>query len=265
MELHFLGTGAADWPDPGHRVGDGRRFASQLLGQTLLLDCGPMTMGAIDEYQVDVNLLSDIIIGHPHGDHFHFPTICALARRRLPAAVPLRLHLNAIATARAQVPPELQKQLQVMPYQPGDTFTCGQFTCQAVAANHNCDFGEQAAHLLLSHESGVRLFYALDGSWLPSSTWNVLRRQQQPVDAIIWELTCGEVDDWRLGEHCNLAMVEAMTRALRANSQLISSETVLFCSHLARSLCPQHFFFAPLLAGRGYTLAYDNLRCQLGR
>ena len=264
MEIHFLGTGAADWPNPGHEVGDGRRFASVLLGKSLLVDCGPMTMAAIDEFQIDVNLVDNVIIGHPHGDHFHFPTICALASRRSADSVPLRLHLNAVATVRAQVPPELHGRLQVIPYLPGDTFSCGPFACEAVAANHNCDFGEKPAHLLLSHASGTRLFYALDGSWLPSSTWGFLRRQQQPVDAIIWELTCGDTDDWRLSEHCNLAMIKAMTRALRANSQLITPETALFCSHLSRRLCPQHAFFAPWLATQGFTLAYDNLRCNAG-
>lgn len=115
MELHFLGTGAADWPDPGHQVGDGRRFASLLLDKSLLLDCGPMTLAAINEFQVDVNLLSNIIIGHPHGDHFDFQVICALASRRRKDAPPLQLHLNSVACSRAQVPPELCGRLQVIP------------------------------------------------------------------------------------------------------------------------------------------------------
>ncbi|NLF60023.1 MAG: MBL fold metallo-hydrolase, partial [Lentisphaerae bacterium] len=82
MHLLFLGTGAADWPDPGVSVKNGRRFASLLLEQHILVDCGPMTLGAVEEFRVDVNQLTDIIIGHPHGDHFDFRTVCELARRR---------------------------------------------------------------------------------------------------------------------------------------------------------------------------------------
>ena len=71
MRILFLGTGAADWEDPGKHVNGGRRFTSQLLDETILLDCGPMTWEAIEEFGVDVDKLTDIVIGHPHSDHFN--------------------------------------------------------------------------------------------------------------------------------------------------------------------------------------------------
>ncbi len=264
MQLHFLGTGAADWPDPGAYVRSGRRYASMLLDERVLVDCGPMAMGALEEFRVDLNRLTDIIIGHPHGDHFDFRVICELTRRRRRQAGPLRLHLNAIAVARAQTPPELAGRLEVVSYSPGETFTGPGFTCQALAASHNCDDGEKAAHLMMTNAAGDTLFYALDGAWLPASTWGFLRRRPAPLTAIVWDLTCGDSDDWRVSEHCNLAMVKAMTRVLRAHSRAIGPETTLFCSHLARTLCPEQAFFAPLLASQGYTLAYDGMKCTVG-
>ncbi|HPY90765.1 MAG TPA: MBL fold metallo-hydrolase [Lentisphaeria bacterium] len=265
MHLLFLGTGAADWPDPGVSVKNGRRFASLLLEQHILVDCGPMTLGAVEEFRVDVNQLTDIIIGHPHGDHFDFRTVCELARRRQRQLPPLRLHINAVAMSRATPPPELHGRLVTMPYSPGETLICPDLTVQALAANHNCDYGEKAAYLLFTNAAGETLFYALDGAWLPTSTWGFLRRRPEPLTAIIWDLTCGDSDDWRVCEHCNLAMVKAMTRVLRAHSKAIGPETTLFCSHLARALCPEHSFFAPQLASQGYVLAYDGMAITVSR
>ena len=71
MQILFLGTGAADWPNPGPKVGKGRRFSSLLLNQTILIDCGPMALDAIREFDVNVNLITDIVIGHGHGDHIN--------------------------------------------------------------------------------------------------------------------------------------------------------------------------------------------------
>jgi len=217
--------------------------------------------------QIDMmaQALTDIIIGHPHGDHFDFRTVCELARRRQRQLAPLRLHINAVATARAAPPPELLGRLVTVPYSPGETLTCPGLTAQALAANHNCDYGEKAAHLLFTNAAGETLFYALDGAWLPTSTWGFLRRRPEPLTAIIWDLTCGDSDDWRVCEHCNLAMVKAMTRVLRAHSKAIGPETTLFCSHLARVLCPEHAFFAPQLASQGYVLAYDGMAITVSR
>ena len=65
--------------------------------------------------------------------------------------------------------------------------------------------------------------------------------------------------------HDLMAMVKAMTRVLRAHSKAIGPETTLFCSHLARALCPEHSFFAPQLASQGYVLAYDGMAITVSR
>ena len=75
MQILFLGTGAADWPNPGPKVGKGRRFSSLLLNQTILIDCGPMALDAIREFDVNVNLITDIVIGHAHGGQIKIPLI----------------------------------------------------------------------------------------------------------------------------------------------------------------------------------------------
>ncbi len=259
MELLFLGTGAADWPDPGPRVGKGRRFSSLLLNQTLLVDCNAMTPAACDEFAVDVNRLTDIVIGHPHGDHYSPDGLMAVAKRRLPSLPPLTLHLNAPTVAELlEQQPDFASTFSVSPYLPGDCICCNGFQITSFLANHFD--GVKAAQLFIESDSHETLFYGLDGAWLLRKTFEFLRTRS--IDGIIWDSTSGDNDDWRLFEHNNLDMIRLMTKTLRLVGTL-KPTTRQFCTHLARSLCPPHEEFAPKLATEGYELAYDGLKTLL--
>ena len=43
------------------------------------------------------------------------------------------------------------------------------------------------------------------------------------------------------------------------NDGAISPNTKIFCSHMARTLCPPHDLYAREIANFGFTLAYDGL------
>lgn len=260
MKILFLGTGAADWPNPGKSVCDGRRFCSLRLNGNILIDCGPMTLDAIDEFGVDCSKLTDIVISHPHEDHFNMPVIEAVALRRPEDLPPLRLHVNCKAVERA-IPSSQHaaERLTVSGFVPGDSFQCDGASFYAMPANHHMEVpGELAAHFAVKTDAGETLFYQLDGSWLPSRTWGMLRGLHHPFDYIIWELTCGVTDDWRLFEHSNLAMLKIEAAVFRKYG-VATPATVMFCSHMARTLCPQHTFFAQQLAAQGYILAKDGM------
>jgi hypothetical protein len=267
MKIQFLGTGAADWPNPGLKVGDGRRFSSLCLNKQIIIDCGPMTLDAMDEFGVDSAALSHILIGHPHADHYNFDTIAAIAARRQASKVntPLVLHLNAAAAdkLRAQLPEGLPAGLQLAPFLPSDAFQCGELQVQALPANHHLEQADElAAHFYIESPRQESLFYALDGAWLLKEAWAFLRTRR--LDLIIWELTCGDQDDWRIFDHCNLAMLKTMTRSFR-KCGLLKPETQMFCSHLARTLCPDHHIFAPYLSEQGYILAWDGMCVDTGK
>lgn len=264
MKLLFLGTGAADWPDPGPKVGNGRRFSSLRLNDNILIDCGPMTLQALDEFHVNTDDLTDIVISHPHGDHYDIEVIKAIATRRSADRPPLQLHLNAAAAKTAvKQHPDLPPGLQLAPFVPGDDFSCGDVRFHALPANHRLErANELAAHFFIVSSQQESLFYALDGAWLPGETWGFLRKQR--LDLIVWELTCGDKDDWRLFEHCNLGMLKIMTKVFR-NNGLLKPDTQMFCSHLARTLCPDHSSFAPYLAEHGYILAWDGMSVDTGK
>ena len=257
MKIHFLGTGAADWKDPGEHVGDGRRQTSQVVNDTLMIDCGPGTFHAMKEFGVDANLLSVVLIGHSHEDHFDMEELSRIALSRDASLSPLRVYLNARAVARTTVPKEVAHRLELIPYETGDVFPCDNLHVTTLPANHELeDPQEQAAHFYLEFPDGKTLFYALDGSWFFPKTWHFLQKHR--LDFIIWELTCADLADWRADSHCNLGMVKLMTDSLRY-SGVIHKETVMFCSHLARTLCPPHILLERRVLTDGYMLAKDGL------
>lgn len=262
MNIRFLGTGAADWPNPGEKVGDGRRESSLVVNGNIMIDCGRMTVPAIDEFGVDVNALTDVVIGHPHGDHFSMEQLCIIAQRRDDALPPLVVHVDAKATLRSPVPQELAQKLVLHPYVTFDFLTCSGATIQTLPANHELqDPEEKPSHLYITFDNGETMFYALDGAWFFKETWKYLQKHR--MDVIVWELTCGNLADWRLWGHSNLGMLKLMADAFR-NDGTIHDNTTMFCSHLARTLCPPHDIYARELKTDGFILAKDGMYWERG-
>ena len=259
MRILFLGTGAADWEDPGKHVNGGRRFTSQLLEESILLDCGPMTLEAIEEFGVDVNKLTDVVIGHPHRDHFDVPVITKVALARDKSLPPLRLHVNRKATERVKLSPEAAARLEVFGFEPGDKFECNGFKFEAVLSNHLLEIeGELATFLCITTPADEHLFYALDGSWLPKEAWRKLRSMETPFDYIVWDMTCGTLDDWRLFEHSNLNMITTMTRVFK-NYNVATKDVVIFASHVMKEACGDMERLRADVKAAGVVLAEDGL------
>ena len=259
MKLQFLGTGAADWPDPGERVGAGRRTASLVLDDRLMIDCGAMTEAAVREFGVDLNRLEAIIISHPHEDHFDLRTIARLAQMRDPALPPLDVRVDAVAAARAaaELTPDELVRIRLQGFTPGDAFDVAGNAVRTLPANHVLERpGELPSHFLLTTAEGRAMFSGLDGAWPLPATWRTL--QHCRLDVIVWELTCGNLADWRLWGHSNLGMLRLMADAFRFDGA-IHDGTVMFCSHLARTLCPPHDIYARELKTHGFILARDGL------
>ena len=260
MQILFLGTGAADWPNPGAHSNGGRRLSSLLLDDSILIDFNDMSMDAVREFRVDANRITDVVIGHPHGDHFGMKAIEELAALRDASLPPLAVHVNTKALERSQPSSEaIASRLELKGYLPGDAFDCHGYHFESYAANHALEVpGELAAHLVCTCPSGERLFYTLDGSWFPSRTWIQLRKAK-PVDIVVWELTCGTLYDWRVCEHCNLDMIVIEARFLQTFGFLKPGIPML-CSHIMRTACGDTPQLRKDVNEAGFMLAEDGMR-----
>ncbi len=267
MKLLFLGTGAADWPRPDKKVGDGRRTTSQLLDGRILIDCGWQTLDAIDEFGVDVDKITDVVISHPHPDHYTPATVVEIARRRASSLPPLVLHVNYHSAVLGLYPfPDC---VACRPYRVGDEFDCAGAHVLTFTANHMQAEAALpvAAHLLFETEKGGTLLYLLDGTWLLPQTFDALRAWREKsgrgLDAVVWELTCGTGADARIFHgHCNLGMLRLEADALRRYG-VLRKGTKMFCSHIARYLGTTHDALAAEIAPYGFILARDGLDSQV--
>ena len=109
MELLFLGTGAADWDiRKADASPDFRRFSSLLADGRLLIDPGPCVYEFEKTFGYDglYRNVTDVILTHPHGDHFSRETLDklessgAVFHKRLPGT-----RWNSTGTRSAPTPP----------------------------------------------------------------------------------------------------------------------------------------------------------------
>ena len=130
-----------------------------------------------------------------------------------------------------------------------------------MAANHRVsDSTEQTLHFRIRRGSAAVL-YATDGAWLLKDT--VAALADTPLDAIIWDATIGDMpDDYRVFEHNSLAMIRLMKESLKTQG-VLTDETQIILTHLARTLHPPHRTLAPELVKEGLLAAYDGMAVEL--
>jgi Metal-dependent hydrolases of the beta-lactamase superfamily I len=255
MNLHFLGTGAADWDitNPETTV-DFRRFSSVLIDGNLLLDCGPCLYEFADSFECPdlYKNVKTILLTHSHGDHFQPDTLKKLASEK-----PVFLYGDK---AVKQLVDDIDS-LSFVPIELFETRTLGEYHITAVPANHSVpNIGEKPRHYIIEKEDQC-LFYGLDGAWLLKETVAELKKHQ--FDGMIFDATIGEVKgDYRIFEHNNLHMVEEMKLTIDA-LDIMKKNGRFIISHMARTLHTDHMTLSERVKSNGITVAYDNLILKL--
>ena len=228
MKLLFLGTGAADWKYENDKDNpEYRRNSSLLINDDLLIDPGP----CIFEFEQSFgykNLysgLKNVVVTHKHGDHYNEDN---LSRLGLPLT-------------------------EFTLFEPTEV---GNYIITALPANH--ETVQNPTHLIIEEKStGKRIFYGLDGAWLPYLTAKYLRRQQ--FDMMLFDATFdthqdenGVLGDY-LFEHNNLEMVETLCNLFKNNCGLF------YISHMSKNFHRGHNDLAQYMAKWGVKVAFDNL------
>ena len=226
MNIHFLGTGAADWtPTSLDAAGFHRHFSSALIDGELLIDPGPHVFNACKEQGIDPAAIRHIILTHPHNDHYSRQTVDALT------AMGAEFH----------------------PITAGECLTLGDYTIRAVEGNHATV--SYCVHFHIT-KGDKRLFYALDGAWLTYSAYQLLKTYG--ADLAVLDATIGDrPGDWRIFEHNNLAMVEIMKQTL---SPYVGAFVI---SHMALTLHEDHLTLAKTMQEKGIVAAFDGLTLEI--
>lgn len=248
----FLGTGAADFSpnlktDLKDRLDkDARRSSSVLIDGRFLVDCGPHTLESMRILGIDPKCVSDLFITHFHADHYDPASVCALCDA---CGGKLRVFYREDATVA--LPDNCVK----IGTRPGKTYD-GDITFTSLAANHTA-FPQ---HFLFESD-GKKFFYGCDGAWMMNETYN--RLKNAALDLIVLDGTVGDyVGDYRMAEHNSIPMIRLMLPSLRKIGA-IGDGTLIYLSHIARTLHTRHDELCTILARDGMHAACDGLEIKL--
>lgn len=259
MKALFLGTGAADWHINStikRSDGEFRRNTSILINDSVLVDCGPDVLDAMNEFSVNPGLISDIFITHSHKDHFD---VESLKNVRLMQAKDAIVNIWADKHVLSQI--EGVEGFVFNEAIVGVTIKIAGLDVTPLSANHPVNHSKECPlhYIFVSKES--QLLYAIDGAWLPSDTWYRLRDFR--FDSIIWDATVGFVSgDWRIYEHNSIEMVRLMLKSF-SEQDMLSADCKIILSHFSKELCPKHDDMQKMLAHDNIIVSFDGMRFMI--
>ena len=132
----------------------------------------------------------------------------------------------------------------------------GDIVYLALEANHR-DRTCSAVNYILQRE-GRTMLYALDTGWFHQHTYELIK--QFRYDLVVIEGTFGYGVD--SAGHFNLDKLQRAIQHFREDDLL--KEGARFCAtHICPHFSPVHDEYAPVLAEKGITLAYDGMKVDL--
>ena len=259
-KLFFLGTCAADFsPKLKNECAncfdkDARRASCALLDDRFLIDCGPHCMDSLRIAGIDITIITDVFLTHLHDDHFNPNNVQTIASARTKVgAAPLRIWFREDADFPALDNVELHRMKLYQNYAITDTLSI-----TSVEANHTQSFFPQ---WLLFEETGKKMLYATDGSWIMERTYHFLKNAA--IDTIVMDATCGDdVKDDRMAGHNSLPMIRLLLPSLR-HSNIITAQPKVLLTHLAPSLHRPHAETVQLVEKDAMVVAYDGLTVNI--
>lgn len=115
------------------------------------------------------------------------------------------------------------------------------------------------AHSYIIERGGKRLLYALDtGGYEPEMLKLI---HSYTYDAVVMEGTFGLNDTPQTG-HMNMAKNIAFREELLQKG-CIRADTPFYLTHMAPHWTPPHDIYAPMMAEKGFTVAYDGLTVEI--
>lgn len=277
MELIFLGTGAADWGAP-KAGGEYRGFTSTLLDGKILLDCTAHALKMLREIQVEWAQISAVFFTHSHSDHCNPESVGRIAEARRAAGLsPLKIYGESSWVSRVFT--EGKGYWQISALEPFQEVCLENYQLLPLPSNHSSDYRllanatdsvgtfqrETTLHYLLQANEKTVL-YALDGAWMLTSAWEVLHDRQLDAWVVDCTIGAGHAGDYRIFEHNNLSMVQAMAQTLMTATPygppVLKAGAPIVLNHLAKTLHPTQKELDKMLQPP-FVAAYDGMSLKL--
>lgn len=287
MYLQFLGTSAGE-QFPGlwcrcptcakARELGGRNLRSNscaFLSPDIMLDFGAEAFLQARRFDVPILNMRHLFMTHSHADHFypqHLLWRWMTPGQKLPpgrdtfgprfSELPM-LHVYGNADVCAFLAPHLggpggeeRYRMRLYPVEYGVEGRAGDIDFLPLEASHRDRTGNAVNYVL--QRDGRTILYALDTGWFHEHTYERIRRFR--YDLVVIEGTFGYGVDSE--GHFNFEKLQRAIERFREDDLL--KEDAPFCaSHICPHFSPVHDEYAPILAEKGITLAYDGMKVEL--
>ncbi|MFC1717800.1 MBL fold metallo-hydrolase [Candidatus Poribacteria bacterium] len=287
MYLQFLGTSAGE-QFPGlwcscptcsqARALGGRNTrvnAGAFLSPDCMLDFGAEVFQQARKFDVPIVDTQYLFVTHSHADHF-YPTHLFWRRMKPDQELPpdqknisgprfsdlTMLHVYGSADVynvlKSRLGDDGEESYRMTLHQVdyGVEGQAGDIHYLPLEANHR-DHECQAVNYILQRNDRT-ILYALDTGWFHDHTYELIKKFR--YDLVVVEGTFGYGVD--SSGHFNLDKLQRAITLFREDDLL--KDSALFCtSHICPHFAPIHDEYAPILAEKGITLAYDGMKVEL--
>ena len=249
MKIRMLGTGYGECKTKKKASKDYRKSGGVLIDDTLLIDA-PLDIFEVAEELGLTDLLAkvtDVLISHSHPSHFSLEALKKLS---------LKKNLNVYATRAVLSQIEDAPRLSLFEISPFTKITLGSYDVLSLPTNHKTDIlDEHCLNFLLIGEKN--LFYALDGGWIHSGTFQILKTTK--LDAVIFDTALETAPPTEKNLYHNDIYTAARIKSIFLSSKIASESTRFILSHIPsprkRAI---HEELSPIAKEEGLTLAYDG-------
>lgn len=262
MNLLFLGTGAADTQIQLYENSKSfRRNSSAIVNDDLLIDPGLHIFHYAEHNDCDrlFDNVKNIVVTHSHYDHFNpqnFRTIYEKTHCTLWAD---KACIRRLTEAFGN---EFADSVKFVEMHPFITYDIGNYKVTSLPSNHATPDMEETTRVLLIEDGTRTLYYGCDSSWIPTKTWNFIKKKS--INTLVLELTCGTLayDDWRLFEHNTIDSLTLMLRMFKKYN-CFADDVKYYTSHMAVTLHGTHEELEKILSEYDVTPAYDGMQISI--
>ena len=268
MNVHLLGTGAAEGIPAfhsdsrvsryarKHRGRDIRTRAGALLDGHIKIDLPPDTLAQLQRDGLNARDWSALIFTHGHDDHFAYRELqyCLWPFNDME-------YMDFTIYGNEFIVEELQDcypdwPIEIVPTRSFESFDHAGYHVTPLRANH---LDDEDCQNLLFERGGTSFLYATDTGLWQEDTWDFLR--DRGLDLLVLERTKGFVKDDYEG-HLAVVDFKAVVKRLREQGGLTDS-SVIVTTHHSHNGDATHSELEKALKDDGVIVGYDGMQISV--
>lgn len=241
-----------------------RTLSQTLIDDDLLIDFPADTAIHCTQNGLNLGRISDILITHPHMDHY-YPNLANLRRKPYAHALKyeyLNIYGPSILKKMYDCSVALfgdlsgEEKVRFVTMEEKQTESIGEYCVTALKANHAPGLG---ALNYLIEKNGKRLLYLLDTGYPTKNTLDYLQSLNKRIDCVMMDSTMGD-GSWI--HHMGFAENKRLKTELLSRG-ITSENTKFVITHITHNHCGNHEEIEKEFQSTGILVAYDGMKLEV--